>query len=148
MAAIGTVTAYAGAIRVSEIVLLASRNSTNGKPSGSSAGLAIQDIINIYNWRPDIATLRIYSSAISGVGSVAARLWGYSPAAGWAPVGFGADDAKGLLNNGAAIGESDTDAILHAEPIALPMHFQRLYLELTSLANATLEASLVISPPV
>jgi hypothetical protein len=46
------------------------------------------------------------------------RLWGYNAASGkMFPLGTGADADKGKINNAAALGETDTDDLRHAEVV-------------------------------
>lgn len=71
----------------------------------------------------------------TGTGTIVGtfRLWGYLACAGeWFPLGTGTEALKGVINAGVAIGEVKADKVLHAEPVLMSGHFDRLYLELSS----------------
>ncbi|WP_196302699.1 hypothetical protein, partial [Streptococcus pneumoniae] len=64
----------------------------------------------------------------------------------WCPVGTGGDTTKGTINNGAAIGETSTNAIYHREPL-FDMHtFERIYLRCTAIGGTAtaLVANLIV----
>lgn len=117
------------------IELLASAIATNSPPSGSSAGISVQAIAdaNVYGI-PRNVSLILASTAGSVTMTVSARLWAYDGTR-WLPVGTGGDSTKGMLNNGATIGETGSDTIRHVEPVDLIEHFQRLYLEIVTIGG-------------
>jgi hypothetical protein len=119
------------------IELLASATATNSPPSGSSAGIAWNDIVGGFGFSPEALTLAIASTAGSGTMTATFKLWGYIPMASgkWLPLGPGGDTTKGTINDGTAIGETSADSIVHCEPVDLAGHFQRLYLEITAIGG-------------
>jgi hypothetical protein len=121
------------------IELLATTTATNSPPSGASAGLATSSILDYFGSIPDPMTLLLESTAGSGTMTVTAKLWGYTPLDGgtWVPLGTGGDTTKGIINAGAAIGETTSDRILHAEPFQLTGSFQRYYLEITAIGGTS-----------
>ena len=128
--------------------LLASATATNSPPSGASAGVPVTSLQWDYRV-PDTVTLLIYSTAGSGTITVTCRIWGYHPkAAEWFPLGTGTASGKGVVNNGAAIAEDQADQISHAEPLDLPIHFTRLYLEITAIGGTStaVTADLIFGP--
>lgn len=120
-----------------EIEALASATATNSPPAGASAGLAVDAIKSaLKGYVPGTMSLLIYSTAGSGTMTVTCRLWGYVPgAAVWVPLGPGGDATKGVINEGQAIGETGTDTIRHMEPVDLPGHVARLYVEVTAIGG-------------
>ena len=146
--AIGDTTAYPTGDTIA-IELLASATAANSPPSGSSAGLAVSDIVALFNYAPDDVTLLLFSTAGSATMTVTARLWGYHPigAGYWCPLGTGADADKGKINAGAAIGETGADTIRHSEVISLVgIAGTRIYLEITNIGGTStaVEAHLVV----
>lgn len=118
--------------------LLASTTSNNGAPSGSSAGLAMSVIKDRLVKLPEYLTLNVFSTAGSGTMTVTGRLWGFDPVANdWFPLGTGADADKGKLNAGTALGETSADKIRHSEPVFVPEHFTRLYLETLAIGGTS-----------
>ena len=136
--AIGDITTYPDN-EAKSIVLLASVTATNSPPSGASAGLAISDISNLFNFMPSEAGLLLYSTAGSGTMTCTARLWGYHPIGEgmWFPMGAGADATKGVINATVAMGETAADKIRHMETVALPGFVSRLYLEVTAIGGTS-----------
>jgi NAD-specific glutamate dehydrogenase len=65
------------------------------------------------------------------------RMWGYTTQGAWVPIGAGADGTKGVINLQAAIGESGTDVIRHAELMRHLFHFQRLYAEVAAIGGTS-----------
>lgn len=139
------------------ICVLSGATAANGQPSGASAGVPCYDT-NVYSETSVGAcyqslpsresTVLVASTAGSGTMTVTIRLWGYNSATGeWFPLGTGADASKGVINAGAAIGEVKTDKILHAEPLLMAGHFDRLYAEITAIGGtATAVDVWLISP--
>lgn len=128
------------------IELLATATATNGVPSGASAGLAVSTIEAALTRVPPELTLSVYSNAGSGSMSATLRLWFYDPvAADWFPAGTGTDALKGVINAGAAIGETSADKIRHMEPVWFPWHVSRVYLEIVAIAGTAtaLKANLI-----
>lgn len=119
------------------IELLASATATNSPPSGATAGLDVGDLY-LNGEKPDVVSLLIFSTAGSDAMTVTCRIWGYNAAATtWFPLGVGTAAGKGVLNGGAAIAETEADKIAHAEPLDLPLHFTRLYLEITAIGGTS-----------
>jgi hypothetical protein len=145
--ALGDVTTYPSG-ETKSIVLLASTIAANSPPSGAAAGLAMSDVAALFGFMPSEAGLLLYSTAGSGTMTCTARLWGYHPGpAAWFPLGAGAASTKGVINATAAIGESGTDVIRHAETVALPgLAGSRLYLEITAIegTSTAVTAELVV----
>ena len=97
--------------------ILDARTSTNSAPSGSSAGLA-NPKDNIWPL-PQKAVVAVYSTAGSATMTATIKLWGYlTDAARWFPLGIGADALKGVMNGGAAIGETGLDFFRDRTPRA------------------------------
>lgn len=99
----------------------ATTSTPTGAPSATPASGTGFDLRKL-EWGgllPDSAEIHVYSTAGSGVMDVTARVWNYAlSGAVWAPLGTGAAATKGILNNGAAIGETGSDTIRHSEPLA------------------------------
>jgi len=130
--ALGDIT---GSGHLHTIELLASATGTNSPPSGAAAGIDVSTIITV--GRPQKCSFLLASTAGSATMTVTVRLFGYHPAtSSWHPLGTGTGAAKGILNAGAAIDEGPVaDKIRHAEPLDLPVHFSRLYLEITAIGG-------------
>lgn len=112
--------------------LLTAATATNGKPSAASDGVELKNVV------PNSAlAIIVQSTAGSGTMTVTLRLWVYSTVSStWLPVGTNATaDSKGLLNGGAAIGETNTDQISHTEMVGNLDAFQRAYLEVTAIGG-------------
>jgi hypothetical protein len=130
--ALGTVTTSGDHITIE---LLASATATNSPPSGASAGLAVTAIADANQFGiPRNVSLILRSTAGSDTMTVSGRLWVYDGTA-WSAPGTGGDSTKGMLNNGATIGETGSNTIRHVEPVDLLEHFQRLYLELVTIGG-------------
>ena len=115
--------------------LLDPATATNSPPSGSSAGLDLSTYGGAFA-KIELAELEVYSTAGSDTMTVTLRLWGYDATADvWFPVGTGADATKGVLNNGAAIGETGSNTIRHTEPLYDLHVYSRLYLEITAIGG-------------
>lgn len=129
------------------ICLLKGATATNSPPSAATAGVAVHQDSRMAANTPDQALgfatgvveksiIFVTNSAGSDTVTTTLRLWGYLAAmATWVPVGTGTDADKGKLNAGAAIGESVTDGIRHAEPLLLAGHFDRLYVEVVAIGG-------------
>jgi hypothetical protein len=128
--------------------------AANGAPSGATAGIALA-LLNA-----DDATVLLQSVAgdAAAAHSVAsAKLWLYydgpvhndqtdgsqEQVGVWAPAGTDATAAseKGLLNEGAALGETGTDVIRHAERVFGLRDASRIYIEYGAFAGANLAMS-------
>jgi hypothetical protein len=120
------------------VEMLASATAVNSPPSGASAGISVNDL-SIFGIPPARMVLAIASTAGSGTMTATFRLWGYLPVGGglWLPLGPGGDTTKGIVNLGAAVGETSADSIRHAEVIENPGSFQRLYLEITAIGGTS-----------
>ena len=116
------------------LTLLASATATNSPPTLASDGVSLATSAI----RGDRGLCLVQSTAGSGTMTVTIRLWGYSavPAA-WAPLGYGADATKGVINDGAALGETGTNLIQHAELIDGLENFDRLYAEITAIGGTS-----------
>lgn len=116
--------------------ILDARTSTNSAPSGSSAGLA-NPKDNIWPL-PQKAVVAVYSTAGSATMTATIKLWGYlTDAAQWFPLGIGADALKGVMNGGAAIGETGTDVLRHAEIVEGLFSFDRIYAEVVAIGGTS-----------
>lgn len=139
--AIGDVTTIEGDLVAIE--LLASATATNSAPASATAGLSLDDVKAAFGAIPDDISLVVTSTAGSGTMSVTLRLWqkfgtlGSQTNGTWCPAGVGTDSGKGVLNNGAAIGEVSANQIRHCEPVSLSAHAQRLYLEITAIGGTS-----------
>lgn len=134
--------------RLYSLSLLVAATATNSAPSGASAGVALTAFdVKGLGWSPRVGSLRIWSSAGSGTMTATIRLWGYdSLIADWLPLGPGADATKGTINDGNALGETGANIIRHTEPVDLPCHFERLYVEVTAIGGTAtaINAALVV----
>jgi hypothetical protein len=116
--------------------ILDARTSTNSAPSGSSAGLA-NPKDNIWPL-PQKAVVAVYSTAGSATMTATIKLWGYlTDAAQWFPLGIGADALKGVMNGGAAIGETGTNVLQHAEIVEGLFSFDRIYAEVVAIGGTS-----------
>jgi hypothetical protein len=148
--AVGDITNTFNAIR--KIKLLDTATTTNGQPTlvtqgvpgyGTSGGA--QKGAN-FEAKPT-REASIIIKATGTAPSITLRLWGWSAEAqDWVPLGPGGDTTKGTLNAGAAIGATrSTTTILHAEPVTLSGHFDRIYLEIVAASGSpTINAWLVV----
>lgn len=116
------------------IKLLEGATAVNAVPSGA-VGVEVNNLIS--GLRPEKMAVSIFSTAGTVTLTVTARLWVRHAASGtWAPLGTGTDAGKGVLNGGAAIGETDTDAIRHTEVVDCPPAlFDRLYLQISAIGG-------------
>jgi hypothetical protein len=119
--------------------LLNNQAAITGEPTTVAFGVAVPTAGNTRE-----GTVSVYSIAGSGAMSVTIRLWGYvenSIGTGrWLPLGIGTAELKGVMNGGAAIDETTilgvgTERIRHAEPLALPGHFDRLYAQVVAISG-------------
>lgn len=79
---------------------------------------------------------------VAGTGAVSAtvRLWTYHASTGLAyPWGVGTDAAKGIINNGAACGATDTDKLRHRETIPGPGLADGIQAQITASAGTGTE---------
>lgn len=117
------------------IRLVDAATTTNGAPSGASAGVSLAAIATTFDLLQK-AIVIVRSTAGSGTMTVTVRLWGYSiVAANWSPLDAGADATKGVINAGSVMGETGADEIDHSEPIEGIGPFDRLYAEITAIAG-------------
>jgi hypothetical protein len=125
-----------------EVEILASATATNGPPSGATAGIEV-NALKIYGEHiPDVMALKVYSTAGSGSMTCDLRLWTYSTTGTvWLPPGTGtggvAAGAKGSLNGGVQITETEADKIQHVELVQFLEHFDRLYLEIVGIGGTS-----------
>lgn len=86
----------------------------------------------VFDGWPDSSTIRLYETAGSGTMTLAyARIWLYDAVSQKAfPAGTGSDADKGKLNGAVAFGETGSDKIRHAEPLAFTSHFDGVQVEL------------------
>lgn len=122
------------------IQLLNAATATNSPPSGATAGVAKSQRTENSPCgigEAESATIIVRSTAGSGTMTVTLKLWCYSPISGtWHPLGTHATPAtKGIINAGAAIGETGTDTIAHAELVQGLGGFTRFYLEITTIGG-------------
>ncbi len=140
--ALGEITTIEGDLVAVEI--LASATATNSPPASATAGVSLDAIQAAFGGTiPEDLSIVVTSTAGSGTMTVTLRLWEKfgvlaSQANGlWCPAGIGADAVKGVLNGGAAIGETSADLIRHCEPVSLTAHAQRLYVEITAIGGTS-----------
>jgi hypothetical protein len=122
------------------IQLLNAATATNSAPSGATAGVAkMQRTENspCGIGEAESAMIIVRSTAGSGTMTCTLKLWCYSPISGtWHPLGTHATPAtKGIINAGAAIGETGADTIAHAELVQGLGGFTRFYLEITAIGG-------------
>lgn len=147
MTAAGDVINYGHAIRATCLFTgLAAANNppalvTDGVPCYRDDNLPpIKDYGICMPSRPSQEASIVIKGTGTGTVSGTFRLWGYVAALGggtWVPLGTGADTTKGTINGGSALGEVKSDIVLHAEPLLLAGHFNRLYLEMTAVSGTT-----------
>ena len=127
------------------ITLLTAQNGTNSAPSVDTDGVSTNGL-RVGGNIPDTCTVMVKSTAGSGDMSVTLKLWAYSGDTGiWAPLGTHATAAsKGILNEGNAIGETNTDYIAHAEPVSYLGHFDRVYCEVTARGGSGVVVSVYV----
>lgn len=114
--------------------ILEGATATNGVPSGSSAGHAMPTgALAIVPG--STVSIGVYSTAGSATMTATIRLWVYMTGQ-WLPLGIGGDTTKGILNAGAAIGESSTEKIAHVELITMG-RFERMYAEVTAIGGTS-----------
>lgn len=84
-----------------------------------------------YEW-PDDTSICLYETAGSGTMTLAsAKVLLYDGTSQkMFPAGTGGDTTKGMLNSGAAFGETSSDKIRHTEPILYVHHFDGIAVEL------------------
>ena len=127
--------------------LLDSVTATNSPPSGASAGLDISTILQTFT-KISVAELEVFSTAGSATMTVTGRLWVYdSTTTKWFPCGSGTGAAKGVINDGAAIDETGTDALLHTQPLYDLHVFERIYLEITAIGGTNTAVTANIKIP-
>lgn len=115
--------------------ILEGATATNAAPSGSSAGVAIPTALAPL---PSSTIVLVRSTAGSATMTTTIKLWGYASAASqWFPLGTGADALKGVLNGGAAIGETGANVIQHAEIVAGLFAFDRVYAEVVAIGGTS-----------
>jgi hypothetical protein len=127
--------------------ILEARTSNNSAPSGASAGEAVATLVTALGPLPDEVEVIVRSTAGSATMTCTVRLWGYV-ASTWVPLGPGADATKGYLNNGAAIGETAADTIVHAERVRGLFSFDRVYAEILAIGGTSTAINVeVLIPP-
>ena len=127
----------AGTVRVE---IMASATATSSAPSSATGGIRMHQIRSAFGGTvPEVCKIVVKSTAGSGAMSVTLRLWEQHGAAAtdWAPSGIGADATKGILNGGAAIGETGTDVINHVEPVAYLGMCDAIDVQVTAIAGAS-----------
>lgn len=140
--AIGDVTTIAGSDTLIAIEVLASETAVNSPPANATAGIAVRDIISAFGGQmPQDLSLVVVSTAGSGTMTVTIRQWlmfgtlGSISAGAWCPAGPGGDATKGVINAGAAIGETGSNTIRHCEVVTFTAHASRLYFEITAIGG-------------
>ncbi len=100
-------------------------------PTTVADGIDISGIFGNFS-RIDNCVIRLHSAAGSGTMTAIPRLWGYCAGADkWYPTGVGTGAAKGIINAGATIDETGSNALLHAEPVYLLSCFDRIAVSTT-----------------
>ena len=139
------------------IEILTAATEDNGPPSGTGVGIAVSDIVGETGAAPQSCSLELYGTASGGTLTTTLRIWGYSgPAGAWMPLGPGTGGVaagagvSGILNQGQALDEIESNKLQHSEPLDLPGHFERIYLELLSTGGTSpsISAWLVWQPAV
>src|SRR3990172_3725165 len=118
------------------VQLLNAATATNGAPSLSSHGFALQTPAASVNIAGDKGLLLVHSTAGSDTMAVTIRLWGYlAISAAWHPLGPGGASTKEIINNGNSCPETGTDTVAHAEVVGGLENLQRLYAEITAITG-------------
>ena len=126
------------------MTLLTAATATTSAPTSGSDGVAFvrNPIAADHGARP----LRPRSTAGSGTMTCTLKLWGYTPADGWSPLGTHATAAtKGILNAGSAIDETAADEIDHAEVILGLQQFTRLAAQVTAIGGTSTAVTVTVS---
>lgn len=128
------------------LVVNGSTGAGNGAPTTESQGVYIRRGHDA-SYDKGFADINqdveiLVEGATSGSGSIAfVRLWAWYPGAiaanKWFPLGIGTDANKGKLNNTAALGETGTNIIRHAEVLGALRAFTKLYAQYGALTNVT-----------
>lgn len=116
------------------------------RPTGASdaTSVAMSKITAVFNPDEDQAAIAVYNTAGSGAVSVPyVRLWGrFDYLVGvvaadeeWFPTGTGTDADKGKINKAAAMGETSTDLVRHAEMLNGALLFDRVGVEVGAVAG-------------
>lgn len=115
--------------------LIDATTATTAVPSAIDDGIDISGLFGTFT-KIDNCVAEVWSSAGSVTMTGTFRLWGYNAiTAKWFPTGTGTGAAKGTINAGAAIDETGTDLIRHAEPVYLLSCFDRVYAQCTAIGG-------------
>ncbi len=116
--------------------LLDGASADNSPPTKGSDGINLHELRRADGTLPEWVTVAIRGT---GTGTVTAtfRLW-FRYLNFWVPAGNGTDADKGKLNDATAVGEVATDTVLHAQPVRVPEHADRAYLEMLSSGGSAL----------
>ena len=124
--------------------LLTAATGATSAPSSASDGVAITALTYTPPGiqRANAAVLHVWSTAGSGTMDATFRLWGYIAAVSkWFPLGTGTGATKGVINVGAAIDETGTDALRHAEVVDGLRAFSRVALQVTAIGGTSTAVS-------
>jgi hypothetical protein len=141
--------------RVVTVRLVESATAANAVPAGLPSGTPATGVgfdmglLGYGNIFPLDCTVRVYSTAGSNTMSCSyGRLYGYSIVSGlWSPLGAGASTTSGMLNNGLAFAEDETDLIRTQERFDLPGHFDGIYCRLGVFGGTATALSVEIDFP-
>ena len=114
------------------VELLASATAANGIPSGASAGISVNQLMN-FGKVPDKIRVGVASTAGSGTMTVTLRVWLYAGG-----VWFRAKDLNASStapHTAVAIPETSTDAIQYSEEVSGVAGAGRIYLEIVAIAG-------------
>lgn len=117
------------------VELLASTTSTNGAPSGSSAGIETNLLRRGGAPRPDSIRVGIQSTAGSGTMTVQLRLWQYSGGMWFVSQAIAANPATPYTAG--TIPETSADSISYSEWVFGLSGAARIYLEIVSIAGTS-----------
>ena len=136
---LGQITALGGG-NVVQVCILASATATNSAPAQTTDGVSVDALRAAFGGTmPDIVKLIVKSTAGSATMTATLRLWELNGtvATDWAPSGTGADATKGVLNGGAALGETGANVINHCEPVYGLHQASRIYVEITAIGGTS-----------
>ena len=123
---------------MASVQLLTDAAATNNKPTVTD-GVTTDGFVlgNLWNAGKAVLLVKNTDAEEATTKTVTIRLWGFSMVtATWLPLGIGANATKGIVNGGAACGETDTDIVRHAEVIDGLFGIERVYAEVTAIGGA------------
>lgn len=117
-----------------KVEILASRTTTNGAPSGASAGVEIEKLGRLGRV-PEFLRVGVVSTAGSGTMTVTLRVWFYDGSA-WS-VAKPLAAASTAPQTAVAIAETSADSIAYSEVIDCLGVATRIYMEVVAIAGTS-----------